>query len=214
MKRICVFLVALLCVMMIFSSCENYRSRTAEFYGSINQESFWYKGSITKGYSNYGYTQATNGASVTTIEDFKVDSYDKYVITQGDLMHYLDMEEKKYDTKQTPYAVEFLFASNEPSEFNYPKTVVETVRFNDVVCYGEIFDTVDDKGEIVGEVCYYFSGDVLVGIDWYENQTVTTRLYLEEYSETIPEDILLSIPADFRAGTFTSENFVDPWGDE
>ena len=216
MKRILALVLSLL-PLMAFAACgNNYKSRTAEFYGSIDKSSFWYRGTVTSGDTVYTYTQAIDGDSVTTIEDHENDSEDGYVIYEGNLLHSLYLSSKKYDTLQTDNGVDFLFGNNEYKEFNYPDYTSDAGIFEGSTYYCEVFTTVDDQGNEAGENKYYYSEDRLVAIEWYEDGKLEATLKMEDYSGTIPEDIYVSLPEDFKAGTYTAETVVDYselWGE-
>ena len=59
--------------------------------------------------STYDFSQATNGKVVTTIEDHKDNSYDKYHIYDGSCVHKLNLSAKSYDTLIGPKGQDFLF---------------------------------------------------------------------------------------------------------
>lgn len=210
MKR---FLILLLLGAMLLSlaACgESYKSRTAEFYGSINKTSFWYRGEVTSGTTVYTYTQAVDADSCTTIEDHEKDSEDGYVIYDGKYLHQLNLSSKKYDTLETNNGVEFLFGKNDYSEFNYPEITTDAAILDGKTYYCETFKVIDENGNETGENKYYFTDNRLVAVQWVSDGEVTATLRIEDYSETIPEDIYTSVPENFKAGTFTTEQVLDP----
>lgn len=213
MKRI---LMLLLTVVLAFSlfACSKPKSRTAQFYESIDKTSFWYKGEVIKGGKSYVYTQAVDSDSCTTIEDHAKDSDDGYVIYDGTHLHQLNIKARRYDTVKTADGVSFLFGENDFKDFNKPKSVFESAYFEQVSYYCEVFSVVDEKGNEIGENKYYFDNDRLVAIQWYENGNLSATMKMTEYSNQIPEDIYTSVPSDFKAGTYTAEQVVDPWADK
>lgn len=213
MKRILLILLTFLFVFSL-SSCSKPKTRTAQFYESIDSSSFWYQGDVVKGGKTYVYTQAVDSDSCTTIEDYAKDANDGYVIYDGTHLHQLNMKTKRYDTVKTADGVGFLFGTNDFKDFNKPKSVIESAYFEQVEYYCEVFSVVDEKGNEVGENKYYFDNDRLVAIQWYENGTLTATLKMKDYSNQIPEDIYTDIPSDFKAGTYTVEQVVDPWAEE
>lgn len=209
-KYISLILLVFMLVSALASCGPNYKSRTAEFYGNIGEESFWYTGTVTKGTTVYDYTQAIDADSVTTIEDHDDDDEDGYVIFDGKYLHQLDVKKKKYDTLQTDKGVKFLFADRDYADYNSPERTEENVTFDNKLCTCEVFTTVDSEGNEVGENKYYYVDDRLYAVVWLEEGETSTTLVISDYSNTIPEDIYTSLPEDFKAGTFTAEQVIPP----
>ena len=210
MKRLIAILLVLLFALPLASCGNVYTSRTARFYGEIDKSSFWFKAEIMTASDTYYYTQAVDSDSVTTIEDHDDDANDGYVIYDGKYMHQLNVKNKKYDTVKTDSGVKFLFGNNEYSDFNLPDDVTEQATFRGNTYYCESFNTIDDKGNAKGVNKYYYDGERLVGIEWYEGNGLVTLLTMDTYSNQIPEGIYTSIPADYKAGTFTAEQIIPP----
>ena len=214
MKRILLVLCALVLLLPLASCGPNYKTRTAEFYGNIDKTSFWYTGEVTSGKTVYFYTQAVDADSCTTIENHNDDSKDGYVIYDGTYLHSLNLSSKKYDTLKTENGVDFLCGQNEYKEYNNAQMTTDAAIFDGQARYCEVFAVVDDDGNEIGENKYYFDETRLIAIEWLENGEITATLRMQEYSNSIPEDIYVSLPEDFKAGTYTAEQVVDPWADK
>ncbi len=213
MKKLLLLIIAILCVLPVTACEAKPKSRTAEFYYNLNLDSYYYKATVTKNGSTYTYTQAIKDGSETTIEDHQYDEYDKYVITQGNLMHILDKENKRYNTLQSNNITHFMFAENDYTEFNYPVSD-KVVYVSDKPYNCETFDTVDNKGNVVGSIKYYFEPDeTLAAIEWYTGENITALLVMIEYSEDIPDTVYTSVPEGYAAGIFSTEQEFDPWED-
>ncbi len=212
MKRILLLVLALLMLLSVTSCAKDESTRTYHFYKEIKEDSFWYACTITKDGETYRYAQALDKDSVTTIEDHDNDEDDGYAIYEpaNNYVHELIFSTKKYNTTVTKEGVKFLFGNNEPIQFRAPDDAVEDAEFDEKSYYCEIFETVDEKGDRVGENKYYFDGMKLVAIEWIEDGEVVTTLRMTEYSETIPESVYTSLPEDFKAGTFTTEEVIPP----
>ncbi|MBR4950763.1 MAG: hypothetical protein IKZ23_02295 [Clostridia bacterium] len=213
MKKLLLLVLALLCIIPVAGCQAKPKSRTAEFYHGINYDSYYYKATVTKNNSTYTYTQAIKDGTETTIEDHQYDEYDKYVITQGDLMHILDNDNKRYNTLQSNNITHFMFSDNDYTDFNYPESDT-LVYVSDKPYNCESFNTVDSKGNVVGSIKYYFEleGD-LAAIEWYTGENITALLVMIEHSETIPTTVYTAIPEGYKAGTFSTEQEFDPWED-
>ncbi len=212
MKRTFLLLFAALLLISATSCAKDESTRTYHFYKDINEESFWYACTITKDGETYRYAQAVDSDSITTIEDHDNDDDDGYAIyePQKKYLHELLFNAKKYNTLVTSEGVKFLFGNNEAIQFRAPDKSEEDVEFDDKIYYCEIFETVDENGDYIGENKYYFDGMTLKAIEWIEDGKVITTLRMTEYSETIPESVYTSIPEGFKAGTFTADEEVIP----
>ncbi len=212
MKRILLLAVAVLTLISMASCAKDESTRTYHFYKEINKESFWYACTITKDGETYRYAQALDSDSITTIEDHDNDEDDGYALYEPDkqYLHELLFSSKKYNTSVTKDGVKFLFGNNEPIQFRAPDDAVEEAEFDGKTYYCEIFETVDENDDYIGENKYYFDGMKLIAIEWIEDGEVVTTLRMTEYSETIPESVYTSIPEDFKAGTFITEEVVPP----
>lgn len=214
MKRILILAFAVL-AMLSFSACsKDEDTRTYYFYNGINKESFWFHGTITKDGETYRYAQALDSDSVTTIEDHDNNEDDGYAIYELDncYLHSLNFTTKKYDTTVTTDGVKFLFGNNEASQFRAPDDTEEEAEFEGETYYCEIFETVDENGDEIGENKYYFDGMTLVAIEWIEDGEVVTTLRIEEYTNEIPKSVYTSVPDSFKAGQFVVEEVIPPRG--
>ncbi|MBE6692599.1 MAG: hypothetical protein E7586_04650 [Ruminococcaceae bacterium] len=212
MKRILLLVLALLTLLSVTSCAKDESTRTYHFYKEIKEDSFWYACTITKDGETYRYAQALDKDSVTTIEDHDDDADDGYAIYEpaNNYVHELIFSAKKYNTTVAKEGVKFLFGNNEPIQFRAPDDAVEEAEFDGKTYYCEIFETVDENGDRVGENKYYFDGMKLIAIEWIEDGEVVTTLRMTEYSETIPESVYTSLPEDFKAGTFIAEDIIPP----
>lgn len=206
MKRITALLLVCL-LMLAFVACKDkeddydtsYPSRTAAFYGNMNPESFYFTMRFTNNGATYEFTQATNGKVVTTIEDHSDNSYDLYHIYNGDCVHKLNFSAKSYDTLIGPKGQDFLFGGYTPAMFENPSSA-SVKEFEGEEYYCESFATAGS-----GRNNYYFDGYVLKAIEIIENGKTVMIMRINKFSNTIPEDIYLSIPSGFKAGQLEYE---------
>lgn len=217
MKRITALVVAaLLLIALVACSGDgeesidmSYPSRTAAFYGKMDVNSFWFTMDFTNNGSNCTFTQATNGRVVTTIEDFANDTYDKYHIYDKSCVHKLDLTTKVYNTLIGPHGQDFLFSGYTPSMFANPSSS-SVAEFEGKSYYCESYATAGG-----GRNVYYFEGNTLKVIEIIEGGKAVMIMRINEYSNTIPENVYLSIPSDFRAGTLEYEgsdiSFNENW---
>lgn len=226
MKKITALIIAVFFIFALVAcnggeedtSATVYPSRTAAFYGNMDKSSFYFKMSFTNNGATYGFTQATNGRVVTTIEDHEDNSLDKYHIFNGDCIHKLDFSDRSYDTLITTDGQQFLFGGYEPEMFARPSLKsVEQFEGNSYYC--ESFSTVSQSGgAISGKNRYFFDGNTLKVIEIVENGKTVMVMRLEEYGNTLPDSLCLAPPSDFRADTLEMEqsggiNFSEVWGD-
>ncbi len=181
--------------------------RTKSFYASINPNSFYFDMELTMNGETYGFVQATNGKMVTTIEDRDGTSDDLYTMFDGSQQHYLEIDDKYYDTTVTQNGQGFLFEGYNPEAFSNP-TVIESARFIDQTYYCESFSSVDSSGNKL-EDRYYFDGETLKGFESYNGDTLVTRMVFNSYSATVPSEIYLELPADFKKGNLNIDVSAD-----
>ena len=194
----------------------NYPSRTAAFYGTMDVNSFYFTMSFTNNGETYEFTQATDGKAVTTIEDHKDDSLDKYQIYQGNTIHKLYPARKVYDTWVGGDGQGFLFDGYTASMFANP-TVLQSVEFEGKKYYCESFVTqAMTAGGSAGKNNYYFDGARLAVVEIIDNGNVVMVMRINDYSNTIPSNIYLSKPSDFKAGSLEIEGsditYDESWG--
>ena len=212
MKRFFVLAFMVLTLLGLSSCSKDENTRTHYFYENIDKTSFWYQCTITKGDETYRYAQAVDSDSVTTIEDHDKDEDDGYAIYEPDknMVHSLNFNTKKYDTTYGTNGTKFLFGSNEAYQFRAPDESLEEVEFEGKTYYCEIFETVDENGDEVGQNKYYFEGMTLKAIEWIEDGKVVTTMRIVEYSNKIPDSVYTSIPEGFKAGNFIHEEVIPP----
>lgn len=227
MKRILALLLVLAAVFAV--GCQGdgeesvdisaYPSRTAAFFGTMDKSSFWFSMSFTNNGETYDFAQATDGKTVTTIETHKDHSRDRYDIYNGDLqIHQLHIGNRSYDTIVGAIGQEFIFADYEADMFSNP-TERKMAEFEGESCYCETFVTTKNSGgSATGFNRYYFDEkNRLVAFEWVENGKTVMTMRFVEYSNTIPEDVYLSAPSDFKRGTLQVENpgvdYSEIWGD-
>ncbi len=212
MKRILILALAVLAMVCLASCGKDEDTRTHYFYKNIDKNSFWYQGTITKNGETYRYAQAVDSDSVTTIEDHDNNDDDGYAIYEPEKnwLHSLNFNTKKYDTTYTTDGTKFLFGNNEAVQFRAPDESIDEVEFEGKTYYCEIFETVDENGDEVGQNKYYFEGMTLKAIEWIEDGRVVTTMRIVEYTNTIPDNVYTSIPEDFKAGNFIYEEVVPP----
>ena len=223
MKRITALLIAILFV-IAFSACaeeteqessdtgELYPSRTAAFYGNMDMNSFWFTMEFTNYGTTYTMTQATNGKAVTTIEDHEDNTLDQYQIYDNKSVHKLNLQRKSYDTVLGSNGQGFLFEGYTPSMFANPSS--STVQqFEGESYYCESFVTAGSAGRNN----YYFDENRLAVIEIIEGGKTVMVMRITDYSNTIPSDVYLSIPEDFKGGNLEFEHpdisYDDGWGD-
>lgn len=204
----------LLFSLLSFTACTFYDTQTAQFYGTLNQTSFWFTAEITEytasGSTSYTYTQAADADSVTTVRSSESGVDDYYKICQDGYAHFLNFKSKKYDTGGESYVEKLFFAKNQYEEFRSPKAVNESAVFDGVTCTRETFNMINGEGAVIGELNYYFT-DRLLAVEWFENGKLVRVMRVTDYSETIPSDIHVSLPEDFKKGTYISEQIIDPF---
>lgn len=215
MKRI-IALSLVFVMLFAFTACKekdeydtSYPSRTAAFYGNMNPESFYFAMRFTNNGATYDFAQATNGKTVTTLEDHSDNSYDKYHIYDGSCVHKLDLSAKKYDTLVGPKGQEFIFGGYTSEMFNSPSSA-GVGEFEGQEYYCESFVTAGS-----GRNNYYYDGYDLKVIEIIENGKTVMVMRIKEFSNTIPDDVYLSIPSGFKAGQLEYEapdvSFDDSW---
>lgn len=195
-----------------------YPSRTAEFYGTMDMNSFWFTMEFTNNGATYGFTQATNGNVVTTIEDYDNDSLDTYEIYDGKCVHKLNISGSSYNTAIGLEGQTFLFAGYDASMFVNPSTNgVKT--FEDVSYHCESFVTKSMSGSGSGVNNYYFDGDRLKAVEIIDGGETVMVMRIKDYSNTVPSDIYLSAPSGFKAGELeyyapdiSDGDIPDEWG--
>lgn len=224
MKRFIPFVIALLCLVSLCSCSQNgdtsdgtdYPSRTAAFYGNMNSNSFWFKMNFTNNGVDYVFTQATDGAVVTTIEDYANDSLDKYQVYDGQSLHIINVSSKTYDTViGNVKAQGFLFEGYQPEMFASPvSAAVEQFEGNAYYC--ETFSAVSASGTVSGKNKYYFEDYTLKAVEIIESGKTVMVMRFVDYSNDIPDDIYLSLPEGYKAGTLQIEgsdvNYEDIFG--
>ncbi len=203
-KTIALVLACLL--LLAFVACKDeeqvdtsYPSRTAAFYGNMDRNSFYFTMQFTNNGATYDFTQATNGRVVTTIEDHSDNSYDKYHIYDGNNVHKLNIASKSYDTLIGPNGQDFLFGGYTSSMFESPSSAsVKAFEGEDYYC--ETFVTAGS-----GRNNYYFDGGALKVIEIIEDGQTVMIMRIKEYSNTVPDNIYLSVPSGFKAGQLEYE---------
>ncbi len=197
-----------------------YPSRTAEFYGEMDMNSFWFTMEFTNNGSTYDFTQATDGKVVTTIEDHSNDSLDKYQLYDKKCIHKLYVNRSYYDTVVGAPGQAFLFEGYTATMFAKPSTSsVKTFEGKSYYC--ESFATQTMSGSSYGgKNNYYFEEDGrLAVIEITEGSKTVMVMRIKDYSNTIPSDIYLSIPSGFKAGELqyqapdvSYDDVSDEWG--
>ena len=232
MKRI--ILVALAIVMLITTlvACnkeknvydidKSYDSRTAAFYGHIQENQFfWFDMYLTQDKLTYRFTQATNGKNVTTILDYEDNSKDSYeIVIKGEnqaVVHNLNLAEKKYDTTMTDKYQDFLFGGEDPKAFENP-TWSGDATFEGQTYYCEKFEVASASGSAVdGYNNYYFEEGRLIAVEIIQKDKVTMLMKFNEYGIELPDDIYITPPTDFKKGIFQIESVIDytsmGWGE-
>ncbi len=229
-KRIIIIVTAILLVALVIVvavKCGNgkedlsnvtYGARTSAFFANIDQNSCWVNLVMTDADgTSCDFTQATDGTAVTTICDYEEDKYDSYEIYVGKAVHMLNVGNKAYDTLLTEEGQGFIFADYNQSMFSMSYSYgVSTFEGEQYYC--EVFSTEStptDNPKSVNK--YYFNYDRLVAVEMVENGKTVLTLKINDYSSEIPEDILLSVPDDFRKGQLIYEHppidYEDQWGD-
>ncbi len=214
MKRILAILLSLVMIVLPLASCDegdtsHYNTRTAAFYGGISKDSFYFKMTFTNNGETYVFTQATNGKTVTTIEDRDGTANDTYNIVDGNAVHALDLKSKEYDTIINGKGQSFLFADYTASMFQNAKKV-SNEEFEGKKYYCEVFSTSSySDGSFSGENRYYFDGNKLKAIEIIDGGKLIMVMRMTEYSNKIPDDIYLNAPKDFTPGTLQVETEID-----
>ena len=184
-----------------------------DFYKLVaDSETFWFKMEITSNGETYLFTQATNGKSITSILDYENDSDDRYEIIEFKdglaNVHTLDLSEKKYDTAITKNYQTFLFDGEKPENYANPSQKGDSKNYQGYYC--EKFETASESGgKVSGFNAYYFNNDRLQIIEITENGVITMTMKLLDYGKTIPDNILLSPPADFLKGKLEIDTTID-----
>ena len=224
MKRIVFIAIAIIMILTSFVACnqdndiyqidKSYDSRTAAFYGHINENQyFWFDMDYIQEKETYKFIQATNGKNVTTILDYEDNSRDSYVIAvKGEnaaLVHTLRFAEKKYDTTIAEEFQDFLFGGENPQAFSEPNWSGDA-EFEGTTYYCEMFEVASSEGgEINGTNKYYFDEGRLVAVEIAENDKVTMTMKFNEYGIEVPDHIYLTPPSDFEKGTIIVESVID-----
>ncbi len=231
MKRIIALVIAALMLVFAFAACgedeadlykvdEGYATRAAAFYGRMNKNNFYAKMTLTVNNETYSFTQATNGANITTIADFEGTERDSYKIfvknTEKRCVHTLDIANKKFDTLITDNGQDFLLADYTANMFKYPSKTGDA-DFNGKTYYCEVYDSAaPGSSEVTGQDRYYFDEGKVVAIEILSGKEITMTIVFEEYSNAIPNDIYVTVPDGFKGGTVQNEVIVDYnslWGD-
>ena len=217
MKRIIAIFITALLLISLVACGENgdtssvpqasYPSRTSAFYANVNPNSFWFTMNFTNNGSEYAFTQATNGKTVTTIENHSDNSRDKYEIYDKNCIHKLYLASSRYDTVIGKAGQGFLFEGYNPSMFANPSTS-SVKNFDGVSYHCESFVTSSTNSASAGINNYYFEGDRLKVIEIIEGGKAVMIMRITDYSNTIPSDIYLSVPADFKATNLEFETDV------
>ncbi len=212
MKKLVSLILVFSFFVVVLSACSEtdaYATRTAKFYGEMDKKSFWYKATIIEPGESYRVTQATNGSITTTIEDHDTNSLDKYHLYDGQYIQSLNFPNKCYDTIATKSGIAFRFKDYAPHMF--PKTVSsKNETYNDVSYFCETFGvSTKNDGKVDAYNKYYFDGDRLKVIEIIENEKTVLVIEFEGYSNTIPEDIYLKVPEDFKPKNFIEEEEID-----
>ncbi|MBQ9848271.1 MAG: hypothetical protein IJO64_04350 [Clostridia bacterium] len=228
MKRITALIISALMLAFCLFSCNtegtessggdsnvSYESKTSAFYGNMNKSSFWFRMNFTKKNETCVFTQVTNGKTTTTIKDYEDDSKDVYDIFDGSIIHHIRVDEKAYDSTLSASGQAFLFADYTASMFASPSSVGND-EYNGKQYYCETFDTAAAEGGAVsGKNMYFFDGDKLVAVEIYEKGEKVMVMEFIEYSNTLPNDIYLSAPDDFKKGNLaidvSTTISVDDW---
>lgn len=194
----------------------DFPSRTSAFYGTMDVNSFYFTMNFTNHGETYEFTQATNGKAVTTIEDHEDNSLDKYQIYQGNAVHKLYPARNSYDTWLGGEGQGFLFDGYTASMFANPSSVSES-EFEGKKYYCESFVTQSMTGNgVAGVNNYYFDGERLAVVEIIDNGRTVMVMRFNDYSNTIPENIYLSAPSDFKPGSLEIEasdiTYDDSWG--
>lgn len=195
----------------------SYGSRTSAFYGNMDKNSFWFRMKFTKNGETCVFTQATNGKNTTTVKDFEDDKKDTYDIFDGSVIHHLHIDDKSYDSTLSSNGQDFLFAGYSSSMFASPSSKGDK-EYGGKQYYCETFETASaDGGSASGRDMYFFDGDRLVAVEIYENGEKTMIMEFEDYSCTLPSDIYLSAPDDFKKGNLeidiSTDISMDGWWD-
>lgn len=225
-KTIALIVVSVLLAFSLISCGENetsqssesnvsYESRTSAFYGNMDMNSFWFRMKFTKNGETCDFTQVTNGKNTTTIKDYEDDTKDIYEIFDGSVIHHLHIDDKSYDSTLSANGQDFLFAGYTASMFSSP-SVENEKEFGGKTYYCETFETASsDGGAVNGRDLYFYDGDRLVAVEIYQNGEKTMIMEFEEYSCTLPGDIYLSAPDDFKKGNLaidiSTEISMDDW---
>ncbi len=230
MKRIVSILLLVTFLALALASCEksvyeidtSMSSRTAAFYNHIKQnDCFWFEMELTNLQESYKFTQATNGANVTTILDYKGDTRDSYEIActgeKSAIVHTLYIADRKYDSKITENYQKFLFEGENPETYANP-TWTGDAEFDGKTYYAEQFETAPaDGGGINGTNTYYFEEGRLIAVEVVEMGFTTMTMRFSEYGIELPANIYIEAPADFKKGTIEIESYIDfesmGWGD-
>lgn len=216
-KKLIISFVLTALMLICFSACgDDFDTNTIKFYRNINTDSYYYKATVTENGETYTYSQAIKNGIVTTIEDREGNVYDGYVIYNGNQLHTIDFNEKRYDTEITASGVKFVFTSDNVDNYNYPADIKdETLDGNTYRC--ETFKVVDANGDTVGENKYYYtSSERLAAVIWLEDGNIVRTMKIEEYTDVVPEDIYFAPPEDFKPRTLTQTEEIpieDVFGD-
>ena len=216
MKRISLLLLAVVLLAATLASCNSgddesqvvYGNRTQYFYAGMANGVFWYDASIvTASGTMYGYSQATDGVTVTTIVDKTGTANDTYEIfyngNERKCVHKLNVAAKKYDTWITDKGQAFLFDG-----YNYTMFVnlisSGEEQLNDRTYYCEVFRSTGASGSEVGYDKYYYEGDKLCAV-----VTPSVTIYFNDYSSEIPETVYMNAPAEYKQGLLIEDNYIE-----
>ncbi|PKM62607.1 MAG: hypothetical protein CVU97_04435 [Firmicutes bacterium HGW-Firmicutes-21] len=189
----------------------NEKTLTWAFYNSLDPSKMFITfETVTELGTDARFAQAISGENVTTVIDYLDNSNinDIYELYTPDTTYYLDVVGKKYSASNEAGQGN-LFANLDKSRYNNADKV--TTKDLDGVSYiCEVF------GNETNATNYYFDTETkaIYAVESVENGASKQIMRNIKVSSIIPENVVLSIPSDYRATTLTINEPIEwPWGD-
>ena len=187
------------------------RSRAWKFHNDLNTSHMFITfDTVAEDGTEARFAQAISGNNVTTVIDFldNTEANDVYELYTPELTYNLDIAGKKYS------------ASNEPGQGNlfasFNKDVYKTADEVSEKTLDGVSYLCERFGSESTATVYYFDKESweLYAIESVVNGKSAQIMRNIKVSSVIPDNVVLSLPADFTATHLTIDTPIEwPWGD-